>query len=136
MGDMENSEIYVRLMDISHKLGQQTAQLDEIAKRQNEDRAVGSAFRGEVRAKVEGIEDQMFEMQHTVKPIAESVAKHATTLELHAAELRDGKLFRDRWTAITGGIILVMTSVAGGVAYLFSAFFTEIKAWLLALFKS
>jgi len=121
--------------DVMRVLGRLEGQIENLASDQKEDRERTEEHLKDVARKIADVSGQTYAIRHRIDPIADTLKAHAKTLEEHAEELRDGKLFRTKWAAYSGIVVMAFSGILGVGGWLASVFIGEIKTWVGHFFK-
>jgi hypothetical protein len=123
------------LYELNRTLGEILADMKNLKADQEEDRRVASAYRREARQEFRELRDQVAELKDDVAPAIETIAAHAKTLKDHGEEIEASTIFRKRIGGIIAGGSVLMTTLAGGVWYLISAYWAVILDFIATLFR-
>lgn len=122
------------LLRIMESLGALRADMQNLKDDQAIERQTGAEFRREVRIEIRTVQDNITDIKHTIKPVAEKVEQHASTLKDHGKKIDGFTLFQNKIGAAIALGTTVVGMIGGGVYWLITTYWAELITAIRGLF--
>lgn len=122
------------LLRIMESLGALRADMQNMKDDQAIERQTGAEFRREVRLEIRTVQDNITDIKHTIKPVAETVQLHDATIKEHGKKIEGFKLFQDKIGAAVALGTTAVGMVGSGIYWLISTYWAEMAATIRGFF--